>query len=206
MSDTQTVVDEPDGQVTPAPEEVVDAQEEKVDLDALLASIKAEEESQKQEQPTQDDESQSAEAPKEDMNDVLSYVRGQMAKEEEVQRAKISEEYKQTVKQLKGDLPIAEPIVDAFLRYRADQDPRILKAYQFRSKDQKTWDKVITGLRGELRQSISNIPDQKSTSTREAVASAIQSAKSTVDGVVEKPFSQMSDAEFFEYQNKLINS
>ena len=196
MDDTQTVVTEPDAKVMPSTEEVSNAQNNDVDLDELVKSFVPKDEAEPAKNETTANPS--------DINDVLEFVRLQKVEAEREFERKIHEKFLDTVKSVKGDLPIGEKLVSGYLHHRIAGDQALLKAYQYRDTNPEAWKKVEGKLRGELRDQLGNKPDEASSSTRNLVAEAIKSANSTGGEIAEKPLSEMSDLEFEQYHNKFI--
>lgn len=198
MDDTQTVVEEPKAEVTPPAAEVNDAQNTKIDLDELLKEFEPKEPAKAA------DVSEDKKTDSQDMDELLEFVRLQKSEITKETERRIGEEYKATVASLKGDLPLSEKIVDGYLRLRAQEDPRILTAYQHRATNPSAWKRVEEGMRNELRENLKKAPDPTATSTRNELAEAIQNAKSTGGEVTEKPLSEMSDYEFEQYHRRFI--
>ncbi len=200
MDDTQTVVNEPNAEVTPPAAEVENAQEPKIDLDELLKEFEPKETAKTTEV------SEDKAPPPEGMDELLEFVRLQKAEVARDADRRNAEEYKATVSSLKGDLPLSEKVVDGYLRLRAQEDPRILTAYQHRASNPSAWKKVEEGMRNELRENLRKAPDPTATSTRNQVAEAIQSAKSIGGEIADKPLSEMNDYEFEQYHRRFIGS
>ena len=206
MSESQAVAPEPNEEVMPPSAEVDSAQaasDSDADLDTVLKEVQEFEEKDGEKPPIDNDESTTND---DRINDVLEYVKRQKIREQELEAKALEEEYGRTVKSLKGDLPVSEKMVDAFLRLKASEDTRVLKAYQMRNKSPEVWQKVERGLRNEIRKEINALPDVGATQTRNQIAAAIQSAQSTTDEVPQKKLSEMDDVEFYEYQQKLFGA
>lgn len=199
MDDTQTVVEEPKVEVTPQTAEVPDAQKPEIDLDKLLKEFEP-----KEPATATDKEVPEAAKTTEGIDELLEYVRLQKVESTKETERRIAEEYKATVTSLKGDLPLSEKVVDGYLRLRAQEDQRILTAYQYRAKNPETWKKVEEGIRNELRENLKKAPDPVSTSTRNQVAEAIKNAQSTGGEIATKPLHEMSDAEFNHHFDKMV--
>lgn len=207
MSETQTVVEEPNGQVMPPPAEVSGVQTEEsqdnIDLEALLSEWDNGEK-QKAVEPVKE-EVKTEPKSDDDVKAILEYVKSQKQRDDEVAERQIKEDYEKTVKSLKGDLPVSEKVVDGYLRLRAAEDPRILSAYQQRHKNPEVWSRVEKAIQSEIRNELKALPDKASTDTRRQIADAIQSAQSTNDAISSKDTKDMSDNEFQIHLSKLVN-
>lgn len=204
MNEPQAVAPETNEEVTPPSAEVDSAQvasDSDADLDSVLKEVQEFEENDGDKLKTDEETTLSDD---DRINDVLDYVKRQKIREQEQEQKALEEEYGRTVKSLKGDLPVSEKMVDAFLRLKASEDTRVLKAYQMRNKSPEVWKKVESGLRSEIRKEINALPDMGATQTRNQIAAAIQSAQSTTDDTPQKKLSDMDDVEFYEYQQKLF--
>ncbi len=197
----QAVVQDTNAQVTPDAA-VENAQNEEINLDALLNEW----------EPKTDGEQQSAneqvnpnkEGVADETKEILEFVKQQRLEKQEKEQERIAEEYKNTVKSLRGDLPVSEKFVDGFLRIRAAEDPRILSAYQNRFKAPDKWSKIEKGLQNEIRSELKSLPDNGATDTRRQIANAIQSSQSNSSYESEKPLKDMTDQEFYDYQQRFI--
>lgn len=200
---TQAVAQDTNVQVTPDTA-VAGAQNEEIDLDALLNEWGATgEEAQATEPPKVEPKT---DTPPDETKEILNFVKQQMTERQKEDEKRINEEYQKTVSSVKGDLPVPDKVVDGYLRVRAAEDPRILKAYQNRHKSPDAWSKVEKGIQNELRSQIKALPDKGATDTRSQIAGAIQNSQSSSSYQAEKPLKDMTDQEFNQYQQAFISS
>lgn len=194
MTDQQAVEEKADAQVTPDAEVSNDAP----DLESLLKEWETDE------QPAAETkkEATSEKLSPQEIAEIAKYVK-------EEREAKLSEAtskaYQETIKSIKGDLAVPEKIVDGYLRVKAAEDPRVLKAYQNRAKSPEAWSKVEKAIQKELRDAIGALPDKGSTDTRKAVAAAISNAQSSTPETI-KSLGSLSNSEFEALKEKALKS
>lgn len=206
MTDPQTVEREPDTQVKPVDEVVVDAQSTnddsgEFDLDSILKEWDKEE--PKAEVPDKKEEAVKVD----DQNkELLEYVKVQKEREEAALKARAADEFKKTIQSVKGDLKISDKIVSGWLQELAASDARVTKAYVNRDKNPEAWAKVEKNLHLTLRKELNAMPDKATTDTREKIAAAIQNAQSTNYTAEKVKVTDMNDNEFESFKNSLPSS
>ena len=210
MSTSHEAVNETDEKPKADSEEVNNApSNEDIDLDALLAEFGSSQ--QKPEGEAKADVAVEGDQPStktqsSDIGELLDYVRGRKQQDEADEAAKVRQQYKDTVKSLKGDLDVPDIVVDGFLRVMGE-DHRIRAAYQNRFNDPKGWSKVEEGLRRELKKTLTNKVDTSVTNTRKAVAEAIQQSQTEAGVTMDYDnLGQLNDVEFNKALNDYISS
>jgi hypothetical protein len=182
----QPVVAQPDAPAQPATEGN-DAQ----DLDSLLAAYNT-------------SEPPKSEPPKEPDDRLAAYEQRLAELEKREAQVRSQAEVSEVVRSVRGDLPIDENLVEAYLQVEATKDPRLVEAFTNRRRDPDQWKKIEAGLAKKLKASVGADIDQVATETRDAVDAAVRSA-STRTPVEEAPpdIAAMSEAEFEQYKQTL---
>ena len=110
----------------------------------------------------------------------------------------MNKELDETVKALKGDLPISDKMVKGWLEEEAKSRPGLAQAYLDRHKNPAKWEKIQSGLRSQLKQELSGLPSKSATDVANQVESAVRNAKPRTQNSGEsgKKISSMTDAEF----------
>ncbi len=186
------VVEQPDATATPSPEGG-DAQEQ--DLDSLLATYNTSEPSPS-EQPA---------PPASAADDRLAAFEKRVVElEKRESNARSQADILEVVKSVRGEMPIDEALVEAYLQVEANKDPRLVQAFTGRRQNPEQWKKIEAGLTKKLKASIGADIDRTATDTRNAVESAVRSA-STRTPVEDAPVdtASMSMGEFEAYKQSL---
>lgn len=193
---TQPVVDNPDGQVSPA----ADGQDAPDTLDAALAEFEASSEPEP-EQPTTvttEADPNALETLRQDIKDLKTENMQTQTRGDIVEAVK-------TLQSDLDDLKLPDATVTRLLHGYASTDQRFLKAFQSRHNNPNGWNRVLGVVGKEIREEFGSRPDAELTADREAVGAAVRHAstsspESAVDG---KKLNAMTDAEFDEYKKGL---
>lgn len=192
----QAVVENPDGQASPAAE----GQDAPDSLDAALAEFEASSETEPE---------QSTSAPAAVDPNALDDIRRDIATiKEDSARRQTSGDITEAVKSLQGDmedLNLPDTTVNRLLHGYASTDARFLKAFQARHDNPTAWKRVLGNVSKEIRGEFESRPDANLTADREAVGAAVRNASTTSpeSGVDSKKLGAMTDAEFDAYKKGL---
>ncbi len=145
------------------------------------------------------------------LSDLVNWVESQKKAaekaEEEQLRKQVETELSETIKSIKGDLPIPEKMVKGYVIERAREDERIARAWQNRGKKPQEWAKIEKALKSEIAKELQVKEDVKVTQARQQIAGAIQMSQSSSNGDAGgKKLSEMSDQEFEQHKQRFINS
>jgi G3E family GTPase len=145
------------------------------------------------------------------LSDLVNWVESQKKAiekaEEEQFRKQVETELSETIKSIKGDLPIPEKMVKSYVIERAREDERIARAWQNRGKKPQEWAKIEKALKSEIAKELQVKEDVKVTQARQQIAGAIQMSQSSSNGDAGgKKLSEMSDQEFEQHKQRFINS
>ena len=107
----------------------------------------------------------------------------------------------ETIKEQLGDLdiPLTDGMIRGMLEDNARRDPKIRDAFAQRQKNPQAWSEALKRASKNIKEDLSI--DQKATSDREAIASAVHSA-STQQPTPDTPvdLNTMSDSKFARYK------
>tara|TARA_R100001530_G_scaffold65796_2_gene47122 strand:- start:1708 stop:2304 length:597 start_codon:yes stop_codon:yes gene_type:complete len=197
MSDnTQTVVENSDGQATPAAE----GQDAPDSLDAALAEFEASSEPEPE---------QTTSAPADVDPKALDDIRRDIATlKEDTARRRTDGDVAEAVKSLQRgleNLHLPDATVNRMLHGYASTDGRFLKAFQARQSNPTAWKRVLDNVSTEIRGEFESRPDANLTADREAVNAAVRNASTTSpeSGANNKDLSAMTDAEFEAHKKAL---
>jgi hypothetical protein len=113
----------------------------------------------------------------------------------------------ETVKKVRGDLDpdvFSDTLVKAYINARADEDPRLAKAWVDRHANPKAFNRVVEQIGREFRQKLSKLPDKQATEDREAVTAAVRGASTPASPASSPDFGRMSDAEFLKEKDRMF--
>lgn len=173
------------------PPKEVSEEEGAQDLDSLLAEFEQEDEPSEPEKTSLN---------KEDLEEVVSYIKSE---KETRLREQASKDLEATVKNVKGDLKVPDELVKGLLHVKASDNPQMLKAYQNRGKNPAAWAKVEKNLNRELKKLLEGLGD-KSEENKKRVADAVRNAKSESPDVAPESFGKLSNSEFSALKQKLF--
>ena len=194
-NEEQAVVEQPDEQAEPVSEDA-NAQ----DLESLLAeySETGEAEEKKEEPETVT----STTDLRKELAEISSIKRMLVEDREREARNMAKTELNKTVKSIKGDLSIPDDHIKAFLDVKSRNDPRLERAYLAKDQKPEQWSAIETKLRTELQNFVESLVSKDATETREAIASSVFNAKSTIPNSSSIDLSKMSDLEFEAFKKK----
>ena len=184
MTEQQAVAPETDAGAKP-PVEDSSAQD---NLDTLLSEYDKPDQEQQTPKPTAQDD---------DIQSVVQWAKSQQEREIRDSTQRDLKAATELMKEAAGDVPVKIPdeVFEGVLYKRADNDPRIMKAWLNRAANPDGWSKVIRSLGKEIAKQF--VPtDQKATESWDAVRSATHSASTSKAGSDAPNFSAMTDAEF----------
>lgn len=181
------------------------------DLDALLAEYAAGGEGQ---QPPEDGGAAVTEKAKD--SDPLASLRREIAELKKefmaVREASAASEAREaidhavkTIRDGLGDVNAPNNrIIKAYLNARADEDPRIAKAFAQRHMNPSGWSKVLSAIAKELREELTKVPDPKMSGDVQAVRAAAKgTTASTPDEDAEYSMDVLGSLSHAEFRKKI---
>ena len=165
MSDQEQTVTEADDQTAQTGPEDDGAQ----DIEAALKEFENASSSEQTEPEKPKPSGQS------DVSDVVDYVRELREKEARETTQKDIAAAVETVKE-NVDLNIPDSVIKNALYGKASEDPRFLRAFQYRGENPEQWSKVLKALGQGIAKEFEGLADRGATDDREAVASAVRGA------------------------------
>lgn len=188
-TDTQAVVDETNAAPV-ADAEVTNAREGD-DLDTLLKEF---------DQGTKTvDQPKPEPKPGADSDEVVTARNEVLQARDEIRQEKFTKDMRATVDDIRGDLPkehFDDTLVRGWINARAEDDPRLAKAWMERAAKPQEFKRVVASLGREFAKKYGRLPDKQATEDREAVTAAVRGASTKVPEGKSPDFTKMSDGEF----------
>lgn len=190
MTDQQAVAPETDAEAKPSVEES-SAQD---DLDTILAEFDESEPVKESEQPAPDKSAQPD-------SEVVEWVKAQKEKEIRENTKRDLQTATNWLKESVGETPVDVPeeLLEGLLYKRAEDDPRIMKAWVSRNRNPQAWEKTVRALGKEVAKKFTPT-DRQATDSWDAVDSAVHRASTSKSYEAPTDLGSMTDQEFARYK------
>lgn len=125
-------------------------------------------------------------------------------KEEMRQERIIQEDINSSIKEVKGDAPVADEWIQAIMESEAKKDPRVLNAFLQRKDNPKGWDAYKNDLTKRIGTSFSKAPNKAETDMKGKVLSAVNTSNSTPNTGKSKNVFGMSTVDASDYKDSIL--
>lgn len=142
------------------------------------------------------------EEPKEDVKELLGFVRRQM---EDQSRKQVQDDLNKAASLMKENgLNLPDDVLKAVLNWKAQNDSRIFNAWKMRHDSPEQFSKVVKSIAKELAKNMGDPVHKGVTDSVEAMVSAVQSTKTKTHDSEDPPdFLSMSKKELEKFRQAL---
>lgn len=175
----------------PAEDQTVEEQGAQDELDSLLEEFT--------------EETKPTEQPNDEISEVVNWAKQQQQKEA---KQTDDNDLNSAMESIKGSLDDigftpTDGMIHGMMQHIASKDPKIQEAFTKRFQNPRAWDEAVKRLTHSIKEDLSI--DQKATSDREALASAVRNASTKQPTQEEAPdLNSMSDTDFANFKMGLL--